>query len=367
MPAIYKNGRVYGGKAQELEDLTNVNIDTSTLDDGQGLIYDETNDEWVNGNVSSGGGTAATTTFDDTNVEFEADDVQEAFEEITKTITQAEYDALSSTEKLNGTIYLISDGTATNVVECTQATYPATPEQDTFYLISDAPSLQGTSADLLYESGSATTTKAKIDSKADQSTTYTKTEVDTALGNKADTSDVVLKTDLIIAKDLTIPANTSIADAIKSIITTYGKNPIMFSFIITGDNYYEGFINFYSNFVGGGYVVKTSTSQNVFYSLAYANNSVYVSEKADKNQTCKLVQTYVVYDSTDSAFKLPSTVKDKPTMTQMTIVGRNTQTGALYALWWNTVSEWFQLGATITGSAPANGNSCYIQYTVPNT
>ena len=147
MPIIYKNGNIYG--------------------------------------AGGGGGTAATTTFDDTNVEFEADDVQEAFEEITKTVTQAEYDALSIAEKNNGTIYLISDGTATNVVECTQATYPTTPEQDTFYLISDAPSLQGTSADLLYESGSTITTKAKIDSKADQSTTYTKTEVDTALSSKA--------------------------------------------------------------------------------------------------------------------------------------------------------------------------------------
>lgn len=151
MPAIYKNGNIYGGGG-------------------------------------SGGGTAATTTFDDTNVEFSANNVQDAFEEVTKTLTQQEYDALSTAEKNNGTIYFISDGTATNVVECTQATYPATPKQDTFYLISDAPSLQGTSADLLYESGSATTTKAKIDSKADQSTTYTKTEVDIALSGVMPTS-----------------------------------------------------------------------------------------------------------------------------------------------------------------------------------
>ena len=57
----------------------------------------------------SGGGTAAETTFDDSDVEFTADDVQEAFEAITKTVTQAQFDSLTQAEKDNGTIYLIDD------------------------------------------------------------------------------------------------------------------------------------------------------------------------------------------------------------------------------------------------------------------
>lgn len=60
-------------------------------------------------NGGGSGGTAADITFDDTNVEFVADDVQEAFEVITKTLTTAEYNNLSSAEKNNGTIYLITD------------------------------------------------------------------------------------------------------------------------------------------------------------------------------------------------------------------------------------------------------------------
>ena len=52
---------------------------------------------------------ASDTTFDDTNVAYEADDVQEALEKVTKSLTYAEYEALTDAEKNNGTIYLITD------------------------------------------------------------------------------------------------------------------------------------------------------------------------------------------------------------------------------------------------------------------
>lgn len=63
---------------------------------------------------SSGGGgggasSADQVSLDDTNLAYEADDVQEAFEKVTKSLTYAEYEALTDAEKNNGTIYLITD------------------------------------------------------------------------------------------------------------------------------------------------------------------------------------------------------------------------------------------------------------------
>lgn len=43
-----------GGGSSTLAGLSDVDIDDQTLADGQALIYDGTNDEWVNGDVSSG-------------------------------------------------------------------------------------------------------------------------------------------------------------------------------------------------------------------------------------------------------------------------------------------------------------------------
>ena len=63
---------------------------------------------------SSGGGgggasSADQVSLDDTNLAYEADDVQEAFEKVTKSLTYAEYQELTEEEKNNGTIYLITD------------------------------------------------------------------------------------------------------------------------------------------------------------------------------------------------------------------------------------------------------------------
>lgn len=88
-----------------LDNLTNVSITTPS--NGQVLTYDSSSQEWINSSVSTPD--AEDVAFDDTNVEFEADNVQDAFENITKTLTWAEYQALTDVEKNNGTIYFISD------------------------------------------------------------------------------------------------------------------------------------------------------------------------------------------------------------------------------------------------------------------
>lgn len=58
---------------------------------------------------------------------------------------------------------------ATTTIECTQAQYDAltTPQTDVNYYITDAPSMQGTSADLSYD-GTTTSTYAKISDNADR-------------------------------------------------------------------------------------------------------------------------------------------------------------------------------------------------------
>ena len=63
---------------------------------------------------SSGGGgggasSADQVSLDDTNLAYEADDVQEAFEKVTKSLTYAEYQELTEEEKNNGTLYFITD------------------------------------------------------------------------------------------------------------------------------------------------------------------------------------------------------------------------------------------------------------------
>ncbi len=46
---------------------------------------------------------------DDTDLAYEADNVQEALWKVTKTLTYTEYQELTEEEKNNGTIYLITD------------------------------------------------------------------------------------------------------------------------------------------------------------------------------------------------------------------------------------------------------------------
>lgn len=73
-------GAVSAGSAS-LAGLTDVDLNSPT--DGQALVYDAANQEWVNGEAGN------------------TDYVE---------LTQAEYDALTEEEKMNGTLYFITDG-----------------------------------------------------------------------------------------------------------------------------------------------------------------------------------------------------------------------------------------------------------------
>lgn len=106
------------------------------------------------------------------------------------------------------------------------------------------------------------------------------------------------------------------------------------------------------------------TSGSSTNTKAYIDSGL--SGKADKTITCKMVQTTLTFNSTLNRFTLPSGVT-RPVQPQQCLIGRNSSSGAIYALWYVSTDENFQIGATLSGTAPANGNTCYVNYTVPNT
>lgn len=127
---------VNGDVASTLESLTDVDIDSTSLADGQAIVYDETSDKWVNGTVSGG-----------------ASVVQK---------TMAEYTALPTSDKMNGSIYKITDKALIYcldeeyhaVKEITSADYAlltsAEKNNGTLYILTDE---ETTAADIPYSAG----------------------------------------------------------------------------------------------------------------------------------------------------------------------------------------------------------------------
>lgn len=122
-----------GGGAHSLGQLSDVDIDTTTLAEGQSIVYNETTQKFENGQVSTVGGLNDLDDVTLTNVtnkqELVYDDVDDVFKNKTTRVelTQAEYDAL------------------------------ANPLPDVDYYITDAPSMSGSSKDLSYDGGTDST------------------------------------------------------------------------------------------------------------------------------------------------------------------------------------------------------------------
>ena len=76
----------------------------------------------------------------------------------------------------------------------------------------------------------------------------------------------------------TFVANTSITDALASIITKYGKNSLMGGFIITGYGFVHFSLSFSDDGQGGGYVVAnnkgTGSNTPAMYIVQYVNGTV---------------------------------------------------------------------------------------------
>jgi hypothetical protein len=90
--------------------------------------------------------------------------------------------------KLSGTTYSIQDENACKVVELTQAEYDALPAtaktSNSLFVITDAAAGDLSNYYTKSETSGATEISTALASKADTATTYTKTQVDTALGGK---------------------------------------------------------------------------------------------------------------------------------------------------------------------------------------
>ena len=96
------------------------------------------------------------------------------------------------------------------------------------------------------------------------------------------------------------------------------------------------------------------------------NTKAKIDSKADISITCRRIQTTLTFNSTLNRFTLPSGTPP-PAQAQQCIVARNSSTGAIYALWYVSTDQNFQIGATLAGTAPTNNQTCYVNYVIPNT
>lgn len=73
-------------------------------------------------------------------------------------------------------------------------------------------------------------------------------------------------------------ANTSIVNAVSSLITQYGTRTMIFSFVITGYGWVSGMMSFHGGTQGGGYAIANNKGKGgnkpALYSLQYVNGTV---------------------------------------------------------------------------------------------
>lgn len=96
-----------------------------------------------------------------------------------------------------------------------------------------------------------------------------------------------------------------------------------------------------------------STADGTEYS-----SGVSVKDKIDG----MLVSTGVQYDADNNNFAFINPSVPKPRTNQLTLVGRNTTTGAIHLVWYNSGQQKFMLSTTLVGNAPSNGNIINIEY-----
>ena len=76
-----------------------------------------------------------------------------------------------------------------------------------------------------------------------------------------------------------------------------------------------------------------------------------------------IVTVTLTYNSTNGRFVYPNANIRKPTGgVQLCLPARNTQTGAIYLIWYEANNQNWMIAANVSGSAPSNGNTVTIQY-----
>ena len=76
----------------------------------------------------------------------------------------------------------------------------------------------------------------------------------------------------------------------------------------------------------------------------------------------RLVSIKINYSAANAAYILPSTARVPAEANQLTLTVRNTSTGAIYVVWYQTTIRGFIIGDVITGNPPADGNPAAFSY-----
>ena len=76
-----------------------------------------------------------------------------------------------------------------------------------------------------------------------------------------------------------------------------------------------------------------------------------------------IVTVTLTYNSSNGRFVYPNANIRKPTGgVQLCLPARNTQNGSIYLIWYEANNQNWMIAATVSGSAPSNGNTVTIQY-----
>lgn len=200
--------------------------------------------------------------------------------------------------QVSGTVYQIQgSGGGNNVIELTQAQYNALVDKDptVFYIITDAEAVDLANYYTKSETSGATQISTALNAKADTATTYTKTEVDTALATKQATlvSGTNIKTinnesilgsgniDIQGGGGSTYTAGTNISitnDTINCTIPITASSSIRKNDIAIGNDIVNGASDYRRITIGNGNNHKynsSRTSESILIGTPSSNSSIY--------------------------------------------------------------------------------------------
>lgn len=83
-----------------------------------------------------------------------------------------------------------------------------------------------------------------------------------------------------------------------------------------------------------------------------------------ENAISRLINTRLYYDATNKYFPIPTGTR-KPNNNanfQLTLAARNTNTGAIYIIWYDWTSSAFRIASIISGNVPTEGQAIDISY-----
>ena len=108
------------------------------------------------------------------------------------------------------------------------------------------------------------------------------------------------------------------------------------------------------------YVITDAPNLNPTASDIEYSSGVTVKDKID-TVNARLVNARLTFNSSN-LFAIPSGTPRPYLNRQITVLGRNMNNGAVYALWYDYDVDGFRISATLVGNAPSLNNTCDVQY-----